>query len=358
MKKIIILLLCFGLIHCSKTDQNTYTINGKLMGVQDNTWIRLTLGEKVIDSTQVVDNTFLFTGSMKEPEDIRLRIDGVGYTSFWLENSQISFSAEAGKLDEAIVRGSKTQLEEDALQQQLKPFDNIQDEIDEAFEATNVTQIKKDSLNRAYKKSEEDYFKVLMQYVKEHPSSLVGLEFLDFYKTSIFNKNDVQTTYEALSENLKNHPKGKSIARFLAKSEITIGDTFADILLKNTQDKEIALSQNLGEYTLVSFWTSSCSFCRANNPRLVKIYKEFQPKGFQIFGVSFDRKKSKWLKAVQEDQLPWNNVVDLDGENGDIALQYKISAFPDNILIDKEGKVIARDISAKRLHNKLTDLLN
>jgi peroxiredoxin len=358
MKKILILLCCLGLVCCAETNHTGYTINGKLVGAEDNALILLTVEQNIIDSTRVNKGKFTLKGSVEEPMDARLRLDGIDYTGIWVENSEIHFSAEVGKFDQAVITGSQSQLEEDALQKKLKPFDDIQDQVDEAFDAKGLTQKQTDSLNRAYKKAEQDYFDVMIQYIKENPNSLVGLDYLDFYKTSVFNKSDVQTAYEALSESLQNHPQGKSIARYLSKSEVNLGDTFVDITLQNTEDQELVLSQNLGEYTLVQFWTSSCSFCRASNLKLVKIYEEFQPKGFQIFGVSFDQKKEKWLKAIEKDGLTWNNVVDLSGENGDVALQYGVSAFPDNLLLDKEGKVIARDISTKNLAIKLQEILN
>ena len=79
--------------------------------------------------------------------------------------------------------------------------------------------------------------------------------------------------------------------------------------MNNTEDKPVSLSSFKGKYVLVDFWASWCSSCRAENPNVVANYQVFHKKGLEILGVSFDRKKEDWLKAIKDDKLTWNHVL-------------------------------------------------
>jgi len=361
MKKIVLLLFLAGLISCETPKTNSYTINGTLQNIPDSSMVVLVQKDKVLDSTRVVNGNFTMEGSVEEPIKITLVVNGTNnYKYFWLENSQIDFSAENGKFRQATITGSKTQLEGDAIQSKLQPYDDLQDEIDEYASENHKTLSKEqiDSLRTAYFDAEKKYFDVLLENIKERPNSLVALDLLEVYMTSIEDKDQVQSAFDIFSDALKNHPKGQKIAKYLAKSKIDIGDSYVDIALKNIKDQEITLAENLGDYTLLEFWASWCTPCRASNPKLVEIYSEFQPKGFEIFGVSFDKVKVDWLQAIEEDKLPWKNVVDLRGQRSDVGLQYGVNGLPHNLLFDKEGKVVAKGISTSDLEAKLKEVLN
>ena len=109
---------------------------------------------------------------------------------------------------------------------------------------------------------------------------------------------------------------------------------------------------------LVDFWASWCGPCRAENPHVVAAYNKFHDKGFEILGVSYDRNKDSWLAAIEKDQLPWLHVSDLKGWKNLTAKLYSISAIPANVLLDKEGKIIAKDLRSVALEEKLAELLD
>ncbi|MEO7046466.1 MAG: TlpA disulfide reductase family protein, partial [Ferruginibacter sp.] len=130
-----------------------------------------------------------------------------------------------------------------------------------------------------------------------------------------------------------------------------------DFALADTSGKIVKLSKLRGKYVLVDFWASWCAPCRRENPNVVEAYKKFHDKGLDIVGVSLDTKKDAWLKAINHDGLTWYHVSDLKGWNGHIEKEFGIKVVPTNFLLDKDGKVIAKNLRGEALQKKLEELL-
>ena len=109
--------------------------------------------------------------------------------------------------------------------------------------------------------------------------------------------------------------------------------------------------------TLVDFWASWCGPCRRENPNVVKTFAEYNGKGFTVLGVSCDSDKAKWLKAVKDDKLTWNHVSDLKGWGNEAAKLYGVNSIPSNLLVDKTGKIIAKNLREEKLRETIAGLL-
>ena len=136
------------------------------------------------------------------------------------------------------------------------------------------------------------------------------------------------------------------------------GEEIADLSQSDTSGTKISLAGFKGKYVLVDFWASWCGPCRQENPNVVRMYNKYKDKGFEIFGVSLDENRDKWLKAIAMDKLTWPHVSDLKGWNSAAAQLYNIQAIPQTVLLDKEGKIIAKNLRGKALEDKLASLLN
>lgn len=124
------------------------------------------------------------------------------------------------------------------------------------------------------------------------------------------------------------------------------------------EGEEISLESLRGKVVLIDFWASWCGPCRRENPNVVKLYNEYKSKGFEILAVSLDRTKDRWVKAIADDQLTWLHISDLKGWQSEYARQYGVSSIPQTVLLDREGKIMARNLRGKALEMKLADVFS
>lgn len=141
------------------------------------------------------------------------------------------------------------------------------------------------------------------------------------------------------------------------KAQLKIGEPVPEISLPDKKDSIIHLSSYKGKVVLVDFWASWCKPCRAAHPSMVRLYKKYAGKGFEIFGVSIDNKKSAWLKAVQQDRILYTQVNDMTGWDSAIAGRYNVEEIPAGFLLDKDGKLAAVNLEGIKLENKIKQLL-
>ncbi|HMN04399.1 MAG TPA: TlpA disulfide reductase family protein [Flavobacteriales bacterium] len=137
---------------------------------------------------------------------------------------------------------------------------------------------------------------------------------------------------------------------------IPVGGPAPDFTQDTPEGKPLSLSSLRGNVVLIDFWASWCRPCRMENPNVVKVYEKYHKKGFEILGVSLDKDKGAWTAAIKQDGLPWKHVSDLQFWNNAVAQQYGVSAIPYTVLLDREGKVIAKNLRGPSLEAKLAEL--
>ncbi|MBL7827083.1 MAG: TlpA family protein disulfide reductase [Saprospiraceae bacterium] len=117
-----------------------------------------------------------------------------------------------------------------------------------------------------------------------------------------------------------------------------------------------SLTQLRGKVVMIDFWASWCGPCRKENPNVVANYHKYKDKGFDILGVSLDRDMGAWRKAIAADGLPWHHISDLKGWQSAHAALYSVTSIPQTLLLDRDGKIIARNLRGEALGQKLKEL--
>lgn len=130
-----------------------------------------------------------------------------------------------------------------------------------------------------------------------------------------------------------------------------------EISLPDISGQTLSLSSFKGKVVLLDFWASWCMPCRKNNPNLVALYEKFKGEGFEIFGVSIDKKNEDWKLAIEKDGLTWKQVVDNAGWNAQSTIDYGVEGIPASFLIDQDGIIRGVDLEGKELEGMIKKLL-
>lgn len=365
MKQIFLLLFtCFSLLTDGQT--NGFQISGRLINAEGKKLYLtqrgngLGSGSEVVmfDSCFVSNGCFFFKGRLNEPDYYSILVEnGKGWQCFILENSsELLFVGNADSIWKSKVTGSEENRLADSLNAILSPIIKRNNKAaDECFEARRLGDtLRAKELDRKYTIIEKEFLAVRVDFIQKHPDSFVSL----YQLLSIYDFSDKQLSenlYNGLSDRLKQHSKGKEIQYQLFGVEKVFLESVS-FSQSDTSGKIVSTNLYRGNYLLVDFWASWCGPCRAENPNLKKAYDQYKNKGFEIIAVSLDSKKADWLNAIKKDNLTWIQVSDLKGWRNEIALKYGIKSIPFNMLLDKDGNIIAKDLRGEKLLKKLSEI--
>lgn len=316
--------------------QQKYKVKGLIFGVAKNAkaYVVYQQGAKmIIDSCRLINGAFTFSGTVDEPREASLVLGHQGKLPVTEQSDIQTIYLENGLLH---VEGKDSLTKSRIFGTPLN--------ADQEERATLMKNLK------GNKRPAER--KAMAGFVQSHPGSRVSLEWL-----YTFGPRDsvVIANYPLLSTELKQSKLGRELgAAIKTVLSIQVGQLAPDFTLNDQHGKSVKLSDFRGKYVLVDFWASWCKPCRAAQPRYLEYYKEFTPTGkFVILGVSMDKDKSAWLKAIEEDKVPWIQVADLNAPQNKVGLLYDVSMIPACYLIDPEGKIIANTSDVALLRQKL-----
>jgi peroxiredoxin len=282
-------------------------------------------------------------------------------TTFFLENAEIMFTGNSDSLSKAQVTGSKTQDEYQtcltAINAFKGSFENKSRDLRSAME--NKDTVRADEIKKEIDAIMSQVNTIQKSFVKNNPHSYASPYILQGLLNST-DLTEIESLVNALDPDVARTPEVIFLKNRIRQNKVVeIGQKAPDFTLNDVNGVPVSLSSKVGaKLLLIDFWAAWCAPCRVENPNVVKVYNEFKSKGFDILGVSLDRKKEDWIQAVAKDNLTWTQVSDLLFWSSPVAKSYLVTSIPANFLLDKNGIIIAKNVRGEALPAKVKALLN
>ncbi|MCK5169886.1 MAG: AhpC/TSA family protein [Bacteroidales bacterium] len=386
MKRILwFLILALFVISC-ESETEFFTISGEVTNANGEKLylVELQTNAVVFLDSIILNNEgiFSFKGQTNIPKFYALRTIPNNYLTLIINPfEQIVIKTDGENLaNNPIIEGSpeshKIMVLRSKLDESVKKLDSLGMYYRSLIGTKEINKVR-DSLNLLSREIISEHTEFTKNFVKNNSNSLASLmalyqqiaprlyvlnpkddlEYFTLVDSSLMLRCPESEAVKAL------HTQMEEIKRQMkAENELNnivgIGITAPDIILRDPKGDTIALSSLRGKYVLLDFWASWCRPCRIENSNLVHNYKKYNEKGFEIFQVSLDKEQESWTNAIKSDRLTWIHVSDLQYWNSAAAKLYQVQAIPANFLLDKNGKIIAKNLRGDALEAKLSEIFD
>ncbi len=340
------------------------SISGTLKNNIFNTASLYHVGKELLLKTSApigTDGKFLIKTDVEKTDFYKLQFDNNNAVWMILQpGEKVVFTSDTRDLVKYLeVTGSEQTYHVFKNQKMITANKNKIDSINMSYKEMATTNY--DSLRKALT-AETDKIKtnqdnVLKSFILKNPKSLAIMFLLEVLPVEanydIYSKVD--------STLFATHPDNFYVSNFHnqvnSNKATAIGVVAPDFTLPDTSGVNVSLSSFKGKFVLIDFWAAWCGPCRREMPNLVKLYSDFKMKNFEILGVSLDKTRENWVGAIRTEHMTWPQVSDLKFWQSEVAAMYSVKAIPYTVLVDKEGKIIAKNLRGEELYKKIESLL-
>jgi thiol-disulfide isomerase/thioredoxin len=374
MKKHLLFLVAVLFCFFANAQEQSFLLNGTIPVSPKKFRVLLSWNNgATAEEANVVNGKFIIKGEVSEPVAATLNLQevnppaGKAFNRLEMEQNTLYLFLDGGvitvqsktNLWDAVVKGSPVVNDFQEYQVQIRKLFRLESKMGEVFDAymKEKNQNAANGIFKLYEQMADLYYNEQLAFVKKHTASPVSLYLTEQALGNSLESAKAAPLFELLSDALQKSEKGRQISEMIEVGKKSmVGVTATDFSQPTPDGTNISLSSFRGKYVLVDFWASWCGPCRAESPNLVKAYNQYKSKGFEIYSVSMDEKKDRWLKAIKDDNYTWPQAGDLKGWDNAAGALFGVSSIPFNFLVDPNGVIIARNLRGEELDKKLKEL--
>ncbi len=366
VRRILTVLFLFTVISCSgdkRTQGQEITIKGKINKVGVGPVLLQHIDGSSLTTVDTLtvnkDGTYFSTYKPKEPGYYRLNFFQTQFVTLLFGDADITVNVDGSDPNGWYeVKGSKTMDQLANLDKSVQAFNTEASGLDEQYRQaySKGNKSKMDSLQAEFAQKQKALNLEVKQKIRAMGTSIALIQAVNYLDMD----NDFNFIDSVAKVVDKNIPDYKIKREFMEKINqirgLAVGAVAPEIALPDPDGNIIKLSSLRGKYVLIDFWAAWCGPCRREIPNVARMYQKYGGKNFEILGVSLDRNKADWVKAIKDENMTWKQVSDLKYFNSEAAREYNINAIPATYLIDKDGKIIDKNLRGQALDDKLAQL--
>ena len=374
MKNTIFALIC-ATIFCCSCSNNDVRISGKFLGLnaQDVYLEQMTAsGQTIIDSVALASDgsyRFLVKDVPQTPSIYNVIYNNERIPLLLTAGENVTVGSLGSVLANYTISGSK---ESELLCEFYRDYIAGMQELNASINAyVEAGESARPEIARLYTAKQRELKRKQISFIITNKSSIAAVyalyQRLPDEQYLVNSESDLiyfRTVADAVCKSYPNSPFVVTLRNDVARMEAQASllnsieeRDYPDIVADDMYGNPARLSDLEGNVILVDFWVAELGNSNALNADLKQIYNKYESNGFRVYQVSFDTSKATWIQAIQDQKLPWTSVCDFRGQVSPIMGIYNVRSLPSNYLIDRKGRIVAKNVYSDALKAELKKIL-